>query len=301
MRGSGIPDALSMRIQRHISQLGGFAATHELYALGWTRTSLRIAVAMGEAIRVRQGWYCTPDADPDDVAAFRVGGRLGCVSAAAAHGLWVKRTPKLHVEVEVNSCRHRSPFDRHTRLRESNGLVTLHWHDTGSDRPSARASVLECLRSMAFCQSPELVVAAADSALRFGRISLAQWTALTSELPRRLRRLLDRVDARSESITESLTRFRLLGLGIDTRPQVRIAGVGRVDLLIGSRLVIEVDGWQYHSDPERFEADRRRDARLSARGYRVLRFSYRQVMGSWSEVKAAILGAIARGDHLPPR
>jgi hypothetical protein len=32
-----------------------------------------------------------------------------------------------------------------------------------------------------------------------------------------------------------------------------------------------------------------------------LRFSYRQVMGSWSEVKAAILGAIARDDHLPAR
>lgn len=154
---------------------------------------------------------------------------------------------------------------------------------------------------MVFCQSVEIVVAAADSALRLGRISTAQWAALISELPRRLRRLLAQVDARSESITESLTRFRLQQLGIDTRPQVKIAGVGRVDLLIGSRLVVEVDGWQYHRDPEKFEADRRRDARLSARGYRVLRFSYRQVMGSWSEVKAAILGAIARGDHLAPR
>ncbi len=290
-----------MHIQRHISQLGGFAATHELYALGWTRSSLRNAVASCAAVRVRQGWYCSPDADPDEVAAFRVGGRLGCVSAAAAHGLWVKRTRKLHVEVEVNSCRHRSPSDRHTRLRKSNEPVVLHWHGSGSGRPSARVSVIECLRSMAFCQSPELVVAAADSALRLGRISLVQWTALISELPRRLRRLLAQVDARSESITESLTRFRLQQLGIGARPQVKISGVGRVDLLIGSRLVVEVDGWQYHSNPDQFEADRRRDARLSARGYRVLRFSYRQVMGSWSEVKAAILGAIARGDHLPAR
>ncbi|WP_354567798.1 DUF559 domain-containing protein [Glaciihabitans sp. UYNi722] len=154
---------------------------------------------------------------------------------------------------------------------------------------------------MAFCQSPELVVAAADSALRLGRISLIEWTVLISELPRQLRRLLAQVDARSESITESVTRFRLQRLRIDTRLQVKIGGIGRVDLLIGSRLVVEVDGWKYHSDPEQFEADRRRDARLSARGYRVLRFSYRQVMNNWSEVKAAILGAIARGDHLPPR
>ena len=290
-----------MQIQQHISQLGGFAATHELYALGWTRSSLRNAVAAGTAVRVRQGWYCNPDADPSEVAAFRVGGRLGCVSAAAAHGLWVKHTFKLHVEVEENSCRQRSPLDRRIRLRESKEPVILHWHETESDRPSALASVIDCLRSMAFCQSVELVVAAADSALRFGLISPDQWNALISDLPRRLRRLLAQVDARSESITESITRFRLQQLGIDTRLQVKITGVGRVDLLIGTRLVVEIDGWQYHRDPEQFEADRRRDARLSARGYRVLRFSYRQVMGSWSEVKAAILGAIARGDHLAPR
>jgi very-short-patch-repair endonuclease len=87
-------------------------------------------------------------------------------------------------------------------------------------------------------------------------------------------------------------------LGIEPRLQVRISGVGRVDMVIGDRLVLEIDGYAYHSDKERFEADRRRDARLSARGYRVLRFSYDQIFNHWSEVKSAILAAIARGDHL---
>ena len=68
--------------------------------------------------------------------------------------------------------------------------------------------------------------------------------------------------------------------------------------MIGKCLVSELDGYAYHSDPETFEADRRRDARLSALGYRVLRFSYKQVMHRWSEVRAAVVAAIARGDHL---
>lgn len=93
-------------------------------------------------------------------------------------------------------------------------------------------------------------------------------------------------------------RVRLQGLGIEPRLQVRIPGVGRVDLLIGTRLVVEVDGRAYHSDPQDFERDRTRDARLSIRGYRVLRFSYQQVMSRWGEVKGAILAALARGDHL---
>lgn len=117
-------------------------------------------------------------------------------------------------------------------------------------------------------------------------------------MPRRLRRWLARVDRRAASITESITRVRLNGLGLFPRLQVKISGVGNVDFLIGTALVIEVDGFAYHSDPEDFENDGRRDARLSIRGYRVLRFSYKQVMEHWSEVKAAILAAIARGDHL---
>ena len=79
--------------------------------------------------------------------------------------------------------------------------------------------------------------------------------------------------------------------------QFRIAGVGRVDFVFGDRLVIEVDGREFHASPDQFESDRRRDAVLSALGYRVLRFSYRQVMDRWDEVELAVRAAIARGDR----
>jgi very-short-patch-repair endonuclease len=288
-----------MDIRRDIHRLGGFAATFELYRLGWTRRSLRHSVESGTSLRVRQGWYCTPDADPDEIAAFRVGGRLGCVSAAYAHGLWVRRPAIVHVDVPTHSSRHRSPHDRFVRLGDSKKLAVRHW-SPGWGRPVARASVVDSLLAMALCQPVERVVAAADSALHLGLMSGAQWRSVIAPLPRRLRRLLAQVDSRSESITESIVRFRLARLGIEVHVQVAIVGVGRVDFVVGSRLVIEVDGRQYHIDPERFENDRRRDARLSAMGYRVLRFSYNQVMNRWSEVKAAIVAAIARGDHLPP-
>ena len=110
--------------------------------------------------------------------------------------------------------------------------------------------------------------------------------------------LLEPVEALSESIIESYTRFRLWRLGLEPRVQVQIRGVGRVDLLIGTRLVIELDGREFHSSVEQFEEDRRRDAVLIALGYHVLRFSYRQIMYKWFEVLAAIDASIARGDHL---
>ncbi len=41
--------------------------------------------------------------------------------------------------------------------------------------------------------------------------------------------------------------------------------------------MVELDGHGFHSTPSEFERDRRRDADLQAAGYRVLRFTWRQV------------------------
>jgi very-short-patch-repair endonuclease len=111
-----------------------------------------------------------------------------------------------------------------------------------------------------------------------------------------------RASALRESGTESILFFRLSSslerVGIPFRSQVAVPGVGRVDFVIGERLIVEVDGARYHTDRERFESDRRRDAYASASGHRALRFSFRQVTERWPEVESAIWAAIARGDHV---
>lgn len=287
-----------MKIINDITQRGGLAATHELLATGHTQYELGRATAAGLIIRVRQGWYCLPGTDEAAMRAVRVGGRLSCISGASFHSLWVLPAPKLHVEVLPNTSRLRSQTDKRVRLSTvSSSATVVHWSDVDSPGTRYLVSARHCLRQMAQCRPPEEVVAAADSAVRTGLISSRDWAADISELPTSLTKVLERVTPRSESIIESLTRFRLQSLGLQPLLQVRIAGVGRVDLMIGERLVIELDGWEYHADREQFENDRQRDARLSARGFRVLRFSYRQVTERWFEVSRAILAAVARGDH----
>lgn len=287
-----------MSITRTVQSMGGLAATHELMRAGYSKYRLRRSVQSGELVRVRQGWYILPSTPVEPEESVRVGGRATCVTGARLHGLWVRNTVRLHVCVAPNGSRLRTRRDRTKRLSRTAGDVVVHWTD--SDRVGNRFSLsaVECLRDMIFCESPERVVAAVDSAIRLGILSPNQWWNEIEGLPRRLRRLLGRIDARSESIIESIVRFRLRMLGITCQLQVRISGVGRVDILIGKRLVIELDGHEYHSSPERFEADRERDAKLSVRGYRVLRFSYHLVMNQWALVRAAILASIARGDHL---
>jgi very-short-patch-repair endonuclease len=56
--------------------------------------------------------------------------------------------------------------------------------------------------------------------------------------------------------------------------------VGYGDLVFrGARLVVEIDGWAYHSDRDRFQHDRTRQNRLVAAGWTVLRFT-------WDDLKA---------------
>ncbi len=56
------------------------------------------------------------------------------------------------------------------------------------------------------------------------------------------------------------------------------------------RLVVEVDGYAYHSDPRAFERDRRRDADLAALGYTVIRVTWRQLV----EEPEAVVSRLAR-------
>ena len=54
------------------------------------------------------------------------------------------------------------------------------------------------------------------------------------------------------------------------------------------RLVVEVDGWESHGTRSAFEQDRARDARLAVLGFRILRFTWRQV----TEDPRAVAGTI---------
>ena len=53
--------------------------------------------------------------------------------------------------------------------------------------------------------------------------------------------------------------------------------VPRWPLALADRVVIETDGWDTHRTRHAFESDRAKDAALTAAGYTVVRFTYRQL------------------------
>lgn len=58
------------------------------------------------------------------------------------------------------------------------------------------------------------------------------------------------------------------------------------------RLVVETDGYRYHRGRLAFENDRARDLELRARGYDVIRLTYRQVLNAPDEVRVALRRAL---------
>lgn len=274
-----------------LRRLGGVAETRELRARGIRPSQLSAAVACGDVIRVRRGWYAMPDTPRDLVTAVRIGGRLACVSAAAHYGWATPEHHGVHVCVAENAARLRRP-PTDPRQAGPRGGTILHWGSpiTRSERPRLITSRFETVVHLVGCLDPEHAVAALDSFLHAEPELSAELEEWLSSLPTHLRAQLSSRSALCESFLETIGRIRLERAGIVGAHQVEIAGVGRVDLVIDGRIIIEWDGRQHEAS---HEEDCRRDALLTGMGYHVLRFSYRLIVDEWHIVIAAVRAALA--------
>jgi hypothetical protein len=136
-----------------------------------------------------------------------------------------------------------------------------------------------------------------------GRLERALIDAAGRRGAGRLRRALDAVHPEGALTRSELERrtLRLIERAGLPRPEANARLHGReVDLLWREHgLVVELDGRAHHASRSAFEADRRRDADLQARGIRVLRFTWRQVTGEPEWVLRRIAALLGAGDPAP--
>ena len=100
-------DAPEMRFERETALLGGIARRSDLRRMGLDDQAVRVLVAHGRLIRVRQAWYALPEADVEALRACGIGGRLACASALRFHGEAVDDAGILHVELPANAVARR--------------------------------------------------------------------------------------------------------------------------------------------------------------------------------------------------
>jgi very-short-patch-repair endonuclease len=261
---------------------GGIVPVRAVLDAGVAAGALKRARREGRLIRPRNGWVAVPDVDPVLRVAAELGVVLTCVTRAQRAGLWTFGTNEYHVAADP----------RHALPRKTTARV--HWARPVVPRP---AGVLEdgienTLVLIAECRPFEEALVVWESALRMSLVSIEVIRRLP--ITQRVRRVLELAEPFADSGLETVVVPRLRWMDLPLRRQIVIGG-RPVDLLIGERLVLQIDGG-HHIGPQR-DADNAHDAQLRLMGYHVIRVSYRQVMDDWAGVQERIMLAVAQGLH----
>lgn len=279
----------------------GVGTTAQWERAGISQTDLRRGLQHGRFTRLKRDWYAHCDADPIAIAAVSRDGAISCLSALHHYRVWLPpHAPKLHLRGNGNAHR------RHPG-RYCSEYVR---------RPQPVRSVLDdpllALRHALRCLDPEGIVVVCDSLFntslraRAGHpvaeiLTPTEVASAFDGAPARITACLGRCDARAASGTETMVRLRLRAKNVKVGVQVHIPGYGHADLMVGERLVIEVDSKEHHTGIESYREDRRRDRVAARSGLLHMRLTYENVVYQWPETEECILATVRAGLHRAPR
>jgi very-short-patch-repair endonuclease len=265
----------------------GVVTSAQLAAAGLGSRAIAHRVAQGRLIRLHRGVYQVgPVAAPrgPEMAAVLACGEGALLSHHTAADLWgiMPHAGDVHVTVAGEARRRRPGLQIH---RSASLNAAVH-HGLPLTTPA------RTLRDLA----PHLPQHELDRAVEQAQIlKLATLDELETAVIGRSRgsRALRRALHDEPTLTRSDAERRLLDLVRAARlprPETNAVVLGcEVDVLWrAKRLVVEVDGFAYHSSRAAFERDRRRDAALQAAGYRVVRLTWRQITLEPHAVVAAL-------------
>jgi very-short-patch-repair endonuclease len=197
----------------------------------------------------------------------------------------VARNPRPRTGIRIHRVRSLDPRDL---MRRSGLLLT---------------APPRTLLDLATVLSERQLERAVEAALRLGLAREKQLRALLGRAGGhqgrgRLRAVLNLQEGPSFTRSEAEERFLALVRAARLPPpqcNVRL-GSFEVDFLWrGERLVVEVDGYAFHSTRAAFESDRRRDAELQMKGYSVMRVTWRQIVEEPEALVARLAQRLSSG------
>jgi very-short-patch-repair endonuclease len=278
----------------------GLVTTAQLLAVGITESGISRRVAAGRLHRVHRGVYLVGHPVPPplamELAAVLACGPAAVLShrpAAVLAGFMTPGDGPIDVTVAGPDRRRRG-----VRVHRARGLLecdVIVVHGIPVTTPA------RTLLDLADVQPSRPLQRAFDEAERMGLVTRREIEELLRRSPGRhgASRLGSLVaDGSEPALTRSEAEERMLALirkgGLPT-PRVNARAAGHeVDFLWPDHgLVLEVDGYAFHSGRAAFERDRLRDADLAAIGLRVVRTSWRQLTREPEAVLVRVAQALA--------
>ena len=288
----------------------GLATRQQLLEAGVPSSTIDAWLRRGLIVRVRNGVYrhaASPSTEHTAlVAAVLVSGPGAVASHRPALELWDVRLRR-PAPLEVAVVREAGP--------QPAGIIVHRSRDLHSDHTTLRHGIPVTTPARSLVDAGQVlkwweVEGALESMLRSGHVQLDQVVAALvlhakrgrpgiGALRRVLReRALDETPADSALEATFARLCRDAGLpGPCLHPAIVVDGVElHPDFgFEGTTVLVELDGWTYHGDRQAFERDRQRDQLLIGAGYRVLRFTWRQVVHQPWQVVATLRRALATG------
>lgn len=263
-----------------LERLGGIARARDLLQL-CSRRVLARAVAEERVRRAGRGRYVLPAADQARRAATLYGAYLVHLSAAMHWGWEVRFRPD-RPQLAVRRGRE-VPSSQAADIQR----VDLDSADVDGWATTPLLTVLMCARDLPFADA----LAVADSALRHGDVTKDE--LLRAARNERERRVAHYADRRAANPFESSLRAIVIECGVGVIPQYQVEARGLVlhpdlvDPIAG--VVFEAESWEFHGkDRGAFEADCERYTALVVTGWRVLRFTWAEVMLDPAYVRACL-------------
>ena len=286
---------LTTPADRRLAQLAarqhGVVSRRQLAALGFGDNAIARRVASGRLHRLYRGVYAvghtvlTPNARY--LAAVLACGSGAALSHRSAASFWgLLRTAAARVDVTV----------AHTSGVRSTSAIAVHRsrrpvHTTTSEAITV-TTPMQTLADLATALPRRQIEKACENAEALRMLDVRRLDAAHPGA----KRLADIVDTHDlGTFTRSETEDAFLELcdryGI-RRPRVNYLVEGfEVDFCWPEeRLIVETDG-RHHATRAAFEADRARDALLTARGWRVMRFTRRRIRRAADDVAALVISA----------
>lgn len=299
--GSGCPE-IDRLIHRFAARQHGVVSRAQLLAAGAPahRIDYRLRTERLEIIH-----RCIYRSGPvegrraKEMAAVLACGAAAVVSHRSASAVWLLTPPRrtnAPVDVSVPGSRH-GPREgvRLHRVRPMKEDEVMHKEGLPITTP---VRTLLDIAGVVGKGELERALARAD---REGLADFRSIDQILSRYPRRrgTRQLRRLIGSDSPALTRSEAEERLLELIRRARlrqPRTNANVSGHeVDFVWhAERLVVEVDGFAFHSSRSAFESDRRRDADLAAAGFRVMRVTWRQLSSEPEAILVRVAQALGR-------
>lgn len=285
---------------------GGVITRSEAIALGMAPRTLRRKVTEGVLVELRRGVLALPGApDPHILALHTACRKLGAiVSHQSAAYLQHLDRPR-HVKPTVSVLRNRTK-----------DLAGVRVHQT-TDLEVDQVEVVEGLPitipertiiDLSGVISEKILSRILDNGLAAGIVDYPKLVDLFGRIGRRGKpgtaRLRGLLEARGTGYVpaDSELERRLLAVLLDAglpQPELQFrapwlqAVNGRVDLAyVAEKLVIEGDSRRWHLLSEAFETDRLRDNAAQLSGWRILRFTWREIIDHPERVASTVRRAL---------